>query len=482
MIKQKLLEKLRQYDKPVIGIGVTAWTRTGPSFLLPNYAIICLLETADLGSIRQACSVHSLERDFEINPEEVEKQNTSSILSHPKVYSFLKSLGENANLVIYKSTKKTEKICEKLGIKILTNKGDIGNSFEDKKEFRVLGEKAGLKLIPGETLLIDDFNGEKYEYFREKYGPKLVFQLPDYKVGGGIGTLFIPAKQDWREFISFCGRRRNDGKNLVWVNVTKFIKGINASISGCVTKHGVLCGLVQTQLIDIPEATAFKGRSGVWCGHDWGWKTFSSKIQDKGEKIAKTLGNFMYKKGYKGMFGIDLVIDEQDELWPVECNSRYTGAFPAYCMMQNIYGEPSFDVFHLLEFLGIDYKVDLDRVQNLYRRPKAGAHIVLRNQTRKWVKIEGDLKGGIYMLEKGKLAFQRQGFSLQELKKEEFCLVDRAPFKERVLKPGERLIRVLFRDKIAVSSNKLNSWASETCKAVYRAYKLKVIKARTEKE
>ena len=102
-----LLEKLRQYTKPVIGIGVTAWTRTGPAFLLPNYSIICLLETADLDAIRKKCLVYSLEKDFKINPEEVEKQNTSSILSHPKVYSFLKSLGEKASLVIYKSTKKS---------------------------------------------------------------------------------------------------------------------------------------------------------------------------------------------------------------------------------------------------------------------------------------------------------------------------------------------------------------------------------------
>lgn len=475
--------KLSQWQKPVIGIGVTAFTRVGPGFLLPNYSIICLLETADLESIRQTCLVYSLEKDFKIKPEKLEKQNTSSIMLQPPVYSFLKSLDRGTSLLPYKSSKKIEKICQQLGIKILSSPSSIRGPFEDKKEFRVLGRKAGLRLIPGETLLIDDLDEAKYEEARKKYGPDLVFQLPDYKIGGGIGTLFIKHKDDWQEFMAFVKRRRNAGRELIWVNVTKFIKGISASISACVTRQGVLCGLVQTQLNDIPEATAFKGRKGVWCGHDWGWKQFNLGIQKKAEKIAKALGKFMYKKGYLGVFGIDLIIDKKDDLWPVECNSRYTGGFPVYSMMQNLYNEPSFDAFHLLEFLNIDYQVDLKKVQQLYQRPKTGAHLILRNQSRKWVKVKADIKGGVYQLKEKELVWQRPGFALEHLKNEdEFCLVDRAALKGRILKPGERLVRILFKDKIALSSNRLTEKASFICKKVYRAYALKVIPSRTIKE
>lgn len=478
----KLTKKLSQYKKPVVGIGVTAFTRTGPSFLLPNYKIICFLETADLKSIRQSCPVYSLERNFKIR--ELKKQNTSSIMLQPRVYSFLQVLGPEISLLVYKSSKKVEKICQSLGIKILSSPSHIRDPFEDKKEFRILGKKAGIKLIPGKTLLIDDLDKEKFKEMVKRYGPDLVFQLTDYKVGGGIGTFFIRQLKDWQEFVAFVGRRRKEGRQLTWVNVTKFIKGISASISACVTKHGVLCGLVQTQLNDVAEATAFKGRSGVWCGHDWGWKQFSSEIQKKAEKIARRLGGFMAKKGYKGVFGVDLAIDEETrEVWPVECNARYTGGFPVYSMMQISYNEPCFDVFHLLEFLEIDYQLDLKKMQQLYRQPKTGAHLVLRNQERKWVEVQGDLRGGIYKLEKGELVWQRPGFALQHLKdKDEFALVDRAAIKGRVLKPGERLVRVLFKDKIAASSNRLTEKASLICKKIYQEYQLKVIKSRTIKK
>jgi hypothetical protein len=57
-----LIRKLRNYQKPVVGIGVTAFTRTGPAFLLPHYQIIALLETADLIDIRKVVPVYSLEK------------------------------------------------------------------------------------------------------------------------------------------------------------------------------------------------------------------------------------------------------------------------------------------------------------------------------------------------------------------------------------------------------------------------------------
>lgn len=476
-IKQYLTSKLEKYKKPVVGIGVSAFTRTGPAFLIPNYSIICLLETADLDSIRKKCTVHQLKEYFGINPSELKKNNTFRIIKQAQVSSFLENLEKKASLLVYKSTKKVEKITNKLNINILASPSYIRDQFENKRKFRMLTKQAGINLIPGENILIKNFSKQKFLNAQKKYGKKLVFQLPDYTIGGGIGTIFAQNTKDWNYFHSFVKRRIKDGKKLKSVNITKFMKGIDASISACVTQHGVLCGLVQTQLIDIPEAKAFKGRNGVWCGHDWGWKRFDSKIQKKAESIAQKWGNLMQKKGYRGVFGLDLIVNEEKaEVWPVECNSRYTGGFPAYSMMQELYNEPSFDTFHLLEFLKIDYKVDLKKVQKMYHQPKNGAHIVLRNQTRKWVKVQGSLKGGIYKLIKGKLVWQRQGFAIQQLKNnEEFCLVDRAPIKGTILKPGERLVRILFKDKIALSSHQLNSKASKICKKVYKEYNLKII-------
>lgn len=475
--KKEILEILKNYQKPVLGIAVSAWTRSGPLFLLPNYHIISLLETADLGAIRKKCAVKSLQKSFKIEISSLRKKNTASILKQEKIRKYLKSLGSQISLLVYKSSKKVEKVCSRLGIKILANPSEIRDPFEDKKEFRILAKKAGLKLIPGETLLLKNFDLNKYYLMKKKYGKKLVFQLPDYKVGGGIGTFFIDNEFCLKEALSFIQRRQKKGKKLVWLNVTKKIEGIAASICSCITKYGILCGLVQTQLIDIPQARAFKGRAGVWVGHDWVWKTFSFRIQKKAEKIAKTLGQYMYKVGYRGMFGIDLVIDEKkEEVYPVECNARYTGGFPAYSMMQLAAKEIPFDAFHLAEFLNLDYEIDLDKLQKQYRKPKIGAHLVLHNQERKWVRVGGSLKGGVYALEKKELVWKRPGFSLQDIKKEdEFVLCDRCPLKGAILKAGDRLARLLFKKAIAVSDKNLFSEIGKICQKIYQRYKLEKI-------
>jgi hypothetical protein len=477
-----LLKKLANYKKPVIGIAVSAWTRTGPALLLPHYHIICLLETADLDAIRKKCRVRSFAKNFSLDPYSLTKKNTASILKHPRVRRFLKSLAQPPSLLVYKSSKKVENVCQKMGIRILTSRSEIRDPFEDKKEFRFLGKKAGLRLIPGETLLINDFSQLKYQELRKKYGPDLVFQLPDYKVGGGIGTFFIRNQEDYQAALLFIKRRRQAGKKLVWINVTKMIEGTAASICSCVTRFGILSSLVQTQLVDIQEARAFAGRRGVWLGHDWGFKFFGPTIQKRAEKVAQTLGTYMAKLGYKGMFGIDLVIDKEGQIWPVECNARYTGGFPLYSMMQAAYGEIPFDAFHLGEWLDLNYQVNLAQIQEQYRQPKLGAHLVLHNQEKKWVKVSGEVKGGVYQFKEGQLNWLRSGFAFQDIeKKEEFVLCDRAPRKGDILKPGDRLVRVLFKDKIAAACNQLNDWAAKACRKIYKAYQLQEITSRTKK-
>jgi len=477
----KLLDQLRNYQAPVVGIGVTSFTRTGPIGLLPNYTIMALLETADIDIIRQKCRVIGLEKDLSIQPDQIGRQNTASILKQIKVQEFLTSLGQDLSLLVYKSSPQVEKICLSLGIKILAPQSSIRDPFEDKAQFRILGQQAGLKLIPGETLLIDDLTEAKFSQLRQAYGGKLVFQLTDYKIGGGIGTLFINSFNDYFEAIEFIKRRRAEGKELQTVNVTQFIQGTAASISACVTKQGTLCGLLQTQLIDVPEAKAFKGRSGVWCGHDWGWKQFRSELQLQAEQIATKLGQLMFKRGYKGMFGLDLIVDQvKKTIFPVECNARFTGAFPPYSMLQAKQNLIPFDAFHLVEFLGLDYQLDLTKIQAQYRQPMIGAHLIMRNQTRKWVKINGDLKAGIYKLINNQLVYQRPGFSLADLRQpDELALVDRVPKPGWILKPGERLTRVLFNQPIATSASSLNSWAKQVCRQITASYQLEVIKSRT---
>ena len=468
--KKELIKKLQEYKKPIIGIGVTAFNRLGPSFFLPNYQIICYKNGSDLDWIvKKGFKVLSIQKDFPT--EDLKKFNTLEILKHKQVQSYLKCLGET-KVFIYRTSEEIDKIINKFDLSIIANSEPIRQIYEDKKKFREISNEIELELIPGETLRLESLNKKKWEQLMKKYSRQLVFQLTEYDKGGGKGTFFINNEKDFRLFWKAV---KSEDRKFNWVNVTKFIKGPSPSITGCVTKHGILCGLVQTQILDIPEVK-ISDRSGVFCGHDWSFCHYPKNIQNQAEKICVRLGEYMMKHNYKGIYGIDLVVDEEaNKVYPVECNPRYTGAFPVYSMMQESYGEIPLDVFQLLEFLDIDYKVDIDKVNSSWKTDKQGAHLVLSNPfPYHWARVKGKFLAGVYKFKNNKVSFVGEGFSYLDIrKKEEFVYTDGCLRKGDYLKPGWRCGKLIFKRQIIGKNRQLLPETKEIVKNIYKELQIK---------
>jgi hypothetical protein len=467
----KEIQGLWPKDLPVVGVGVTAFPRSALGYLLADYMILCLLETNDLEAIRKLCPVVSLEKDLQAKFPE--KFNTSEMLQLAEAKKYLlekRSEGE-LGLFLYKASKRSNRLAKEMGLKVLSTPGEIRMKFENKREFRVEGEKAGLNLVPGETLEVDDLDEQRWDKYRQELGERLVFQLPDYTVGGGLGTFFINKKDDFKEFKEFV-RRRREVREIKIVNVTKFIEGEAASITGCATRYGVVTSLLQKQIMDQPELVGLHGRSGVWLGHDW-YMRFSDKEQLRAEKECQKWGEYIYKQGYRGIYGLDVVVDKEGKMWPIECNSRYMGAFPVYTMMQLERGEMPIDVWHLLEWLGMDYEMDLGEVQAVGRQPKEGAHFHLHNIERKFVMVTQDVKAGVYRVKPGGIEWVREGFSLLDIKdKDELVLADKVVSQYTVLKPAERLGRLMFKRKVVDDKGRLLKEIREIVKQVYSQFEL----------
>ena len=469
------IKELFPKDLPVVGVGVTAFPRSGLAYLLPNYKILSLLETSDLKAIRKQCEVVSVEKD--LKGDFPEKFNTSGIIQIPQASQWLKK--EAQGLFLYKASTVTDRIVKEGGFKLLSTTGRIRKVFENKKEFRVEAKKAGLNIPKGETFWIDDLTESRWEEFRQELGERLVFQLTDYTIGGGLGTFFIDSLEDLKEFKEFVKRRRviraEEGRVIEWVNITERVEGRQASMNGCATYYGTVANVLQNQIMDQPELAALAGRSGVWLGQDWHvW--FSHELQVKAEEQVKKWGEYIYKKGYKGIFGLDLMVTDKDEVKVIECNSRYTGAFPVLTMAQLKNKEMPMDVWHLLEWLGVEYEMDIDEVQKVYRQPKRGAFVILHNLERKFVTPTKTVKAGVYEWKDKKLKWKRDGFSLLDIKKDnELVLCDRVPTEEMVLKPAERLGRLVFSRKIVTDKGKLLDWTKEVVSAIYDQFELAVV-------
>ena len=70
----------------------------------------------------------------------------------------------------------------------------------------------------------------------------------------------------------------------------------------------------------------------------------------------------------------------------------------------------------------------------------------------------------------------RQGFSLLDIENEnEFVLCDRVPTEDMVLKPAERLGRLIFKRRIVTDEGELLDWTRRVVKAVYDKFELAVV-------
>ncbi|MFH1714524.1 MAG: hypothetical protein ABH831_02955, partial [Candidatus Nealsonbacteria bacterium] len=134
--------------------------------------------------------------------------------------------------------------------------------------------------------------------------------------------------------------------------------------------------------------------------------------------------------------------------------------------------------FHVLEFLDVDYQIDLEEINRLMRKEKKGAQMILHNLTTRWARNHKEVKAGIYKLKENKLEYLRPGYDLKHLKdKEEFLLADGVPMKKSHFSPNRRLCRILTLNHCLNENYKdLNPWAKEIARRVYSAFDMRPIR------
>ncbi|MFH1611892.1 MAG: ATP-grasp domain-containing protein [bacterium] len=467
---------------PVLGVGVYAFNRLGLENIIPDYRLLCLRYSLDTELIEQEIELLSLEKGMGTQHIK-EPRNSTTILQHPKTINYLRELTnkykEPPVIVAYKASTKMEQICQENLWTLAVSSTKFGKTlFENKIKFRRMLEELYVNIPTGEILNVVDLD---YNILSEKYSLPFVIQHPTR--GGGKGTFFVNNIEDFDQAIYRLKNKPNDEgeyvaeKEVTDVIVMKFIKGSSPSITGCVTKHGILSTSLQYQILDIPELYNSTKGSGLFCGHDWSSSNFSDKINQQAYEAVKVVGKHFQKWGYKGIFGLDFVLDEKnDELYTIEANPRMLGSFPTLAMSQTINCEPSIMGFHLLEYLNLDYKIDIERVNTLMRQPKKGTHMFLHNLSHSWARNHAVLTPGIYKLNNDKLQYLRRGYKLQHLRNEdEFLITEGVPMLKAHFSPNRRLCRILTLAPVLEKHNKLNLWAKKVAHATYKEFKIRPV-------
>jgi len=469
---QHVRELLQPYRGRLVGVGMTAFSRIAPACFLDAYHVVAHSRTADLPILRKGASIFCLEEGGGALPEG--RRDSGALLAHQLTRAYLDRFPKPIYLLLYQSYPELEDLGKREGWVLLGNPAALRLKLRERAFFQKMAADLGLCQVPGAIYPVAAALGRGYEAWTRDLGPEWVIQLADIAQGGGRGTFFIRSADDYATL-------RDRLKGLIWretplrsILIRKWIRGTPASVAICVTRHGVFVSGLQKQLIDLPYCPKTE-ENGIFCGHVWEGHPWEPVIQTAAMAQAEHIGRYVADLGYRGILGIDFVIDEAAKAaHPLEINPRLTGAFPmlSFLHMQN--GIIPLDAFHLIEFLDLPCQIDVAELNRRYQRPLHGSHLLLFSPAQGQATGAYTMRAGIYEAGAGNrsIRFVGDGIEYADIRNDnQFIVVDGPPSVEVVDNPSRdpfsRLCHLLFPSPITDAAGALTPDARRVIDWIY---------------
>ena len=181
-------------------------------------------------------------------------------------------------------------------------------------------------------------------------GSDLVVQTP--YGDSGKTTFFIKSEADWDKDAELMAAEE--------LKVMKRIRNKAAAVEGVITRHGTIVGPFMTDLTGYSELTPYKGG---WCGNDVYPEALSPTQRETATGHVRRLGDRLAQEGYRGFFEVDVLVDlDTDEVYLGELNPRISGASSMTNVTAGAYADVPLFLFHLLEWMDVDYTIDVDEI------------------------------------------------------------------------------------------------------------------------
>lgn len=281
--------------------------------------------------------------------------DTHELLERPEARDLIKKT--RGNVLVFKNTPLIERICEREKLNLLNPSATLAQKVEDKiSQIAWLGELAAF-LPPHEITACKELRYDKQPYI-----------IQFNHAHSGEGTALVKNKAELELL-----RKKFPNRD---VRKTDFIAGPIFTNNNIVTDSGVLRGNISYQITglhpftDLPFSTI---------GNDWGLpKILLSKEQRmRYTEIAEKIGEKLRREGWRGLYGIDVILDEETrDIRLLEVNARQPASTTFESVLQQETDKEGVTVFeaHLAALLGV-------RVSSSLTELRTGAQILQRITT-----------------------------------------------------------------------------------------------------
>ena len=341
----------------------------------------------------------------------------------------------------------------------LMNSPTIAHAYENKRYFR--DEFADLIRVPEYTIrYVNELDrAAAYRDLKEEFGH---FVMQDEESFGSKGTFIVKNQDDYVDAVKAL-KKISYGRSIV---VSKYVKGEASSIQVCISKYGIFNGGVQKQLVDSKYLCNPKLSGATrWCGGELGGE-YPDIVQHQASEIATIIGSELASHGYKGIFGIDLIVTPENEVYAIEINARHTGYSFLISDMQMNQSKIPFMLLHALELGNFEYEVtDLDALPSMSRYKRPISYMILMNTTEEDFIVSKDIKAGLYKIVGEKLVYEKPAYSVDDLKTDDSLLIFSRYNEGDAVPSGNRILKIIKRGK-SMSKNDLNQKSQKVVKIV----------------
>jgi hypothetical protein len=372
---------------------------------------------------------------------------------------YLKNCNDELLFFSFKKSTNLEEACQEYGFKEFMPPYKLYKEIQDKKllsEFGVTKEYGEIPFMKEKVQEIE------YEKLCEHFGKKFVVQYsvsPEgFNSSGGRDTYIIDNKERYREI---------QQKNYdVPARISLYVHGTEMGINAVATMKGTFLFESYQQIIGVPELTQ---NPSMFCGVDY-TSPIDAKAQEEMQRIARHIGKTLHLKQYRGIFGIDFLVEEKtNKVYVLEINPRFTAATNMLTFFLHAQGLLSPMEIHFSEYLDcFPEGFSVEEYEGEITGKMSGSFLYIRNREGKTVQALEGPKPGIYTLAKDDtLSFARDAFSIDQVQNAQEVLVRHVHTSRRNIGPIETICMIQMLGGCTNGKHAINVQAKKIVEQIY---------------
>jgi biotin carboxylase len=447
----------RTNETPIYFVSPTAFNLLGIDRWLRNFFYINYFDSFEGSHPRVFVPQERPYREFE-SMEDI----CNYLLGHKEVIDRVAAAGPGGKAVFVMFDDETEAAAAAAGLEVAHPSAELRHRLDSKIVTTQLGNEAGVPSAPNTLGRASTFEELCALAEAAGLGDDLVVQTP--YGDSGKTTFFIRGERDWDRYAEDMADQE--------LKVMKRINCRAAAVEAVLTRHGTVVGPLMTDLTGHPELTPHKGG---WCGNDIFPEALSPEHRKRARELTQKLGERLAAEGYRGFLEIDYLADvDTGELYLGEINPRISGVTSLTNVTASAYADIPLFLFHVLEFMGVDYEIDVDDINRRWAQASSvdvWSQLVLKDTGEDVAQLVSAPRTGIWRRdESGGIGFARWGndwHSLQD-ESEAFFLRVLGPGDYRY--PGADLGVLVARSRMQTDDNQLTERAHQWIDGVHAQF------------